>query len=88
MEEIFEENRRAFSKKTMRTTKWWWESYKAKLLPLKIGGSKPPPYVEDNGGCTKCLPTGLRRQPIVCTDFALLIHRRGRSPFPAGEGLG
>ena len=42
------------------------------------------------GGCllgrTQCAPTGLRREPIVCTDFALLIHRE-RSPFPAGEGL-
>ena len=31
-------------------------------------------------GRTQFAPTGLRRQPIVCTDFALLIHRAERGP--------
>ena len=34
----------------------------------------------------RAAPTGLSRNPIICTDFALLIHRK-RSPFPAGEGF-
>ena len=34
---------------------------KAKSLFPQTGGSKPPPYVKGNGGCTECPPTRLCR---------------------------
>ena len=40
-------------------------------------------------GCTECPPTGLRREPIVCTDFALLIHPENAEGFfstPSPQG--
>ena len=55
--------------------------HRQSYFTYKSAGARQSPYVEGNGGCTECPPTGLMRQPIVCTDFALLIHPENAEGF-------